>query len=510
MITNNTPNDLKTIENIKTLLAKLFEKAKKASTISRPVYYNRTKKKHKKYWKRKDSFYKKEWRRGKKRIKRKRNSKLAHIFYKNINENLKLFKRNIQQELNQSNYKIKLFNYENKIKNKQKLNNLKLKETLTSIYGFLFLKKKTLLKLRKKYQLEYEKKYKQPPRKIRRWIKNRRRGKKQWKYVTLKSKWNAYTFIKKYTLRKYGRRIALFNSNRVHKSNYLKIQRKNSQKQKKILKTRSFSKRLKVLARIRKKLRRIKKRKKRKFKKLSFQKKNIKKHFLYNKFKLSNLFFKLPKFYSYWNKKTIIKAKKNKTHKLYVKNLLKWWNKKQFNNIYFHRKNIRLFEIKNLIQFQKFNYKQFNIYLKNRNKKIKENFLQTLNWRYLKLEKKIILNTLKNIKYKNFIKHFVNSTRRMNKDIIRKFLKSLKKRYFLRNKRYKWRNKRDNNRKNKRIRKIKLILKKKYTINHNVESNPYTRSYTIISNEFFNSSKFKKIKPHIFTLKINKFIKHFF
>lgn len=226
-------DDLKTIENLKIFFAKVNERAKKNAVISRPTSRNWTKKKHKKYWKRKDSFYKKGWRRGKKRLKKKRNPKVAYLFYKNVNENLKLFKRNIQQQLSQSNYKIRLFNYENNIKKRIKLNNLKIKETLTSIYGFLLLKKRTLLKLRKKYQMEYKKKFKQQPRKTRRWIRSRRKGRRQWKYVTLKSKWNAYTFIKKYMLRRHGRHISLFNSNRSQKSTFLKTQKIHTQKQKK-------------------------------------------------------------------------------------------------------------------------------------------------------------------------------------------------------------------------------------------------------------------------------------
>lgn len=64
------------------------------------------------------------------------------------------------------------------------------------------------------------------------------------------------------------------------------------------------------------------------------------------------------------------------------------------------------------------------------------------------------------------------------------------------------------------IRKKGIQIRKQKKIrlffNTNVESNYYKSSYTIISKEFLNTPKFLKSKPLAFSLKINKFIKHFF
>jgi len=63
----------------------------------------------------------------------------------------------------------------------------------------------------------------------------------------------------------------------------------------------------------------------------------------------------------------------------------------------------------------------------------------------------------------------------------------------------------------------KKIIRNKYKklryrilFNTNLEINLDIFAYIIISKEFFNFPKFLKLKPHYFTNRTNKFVRHFF
>jgi hypothetical protein len=91
--------------------------------------------------------------------------------------------------------------------------------------------------------------------------------------------------------------------------------------------------------------------------------------------------------------------------------------------------------------------------------------------------------------------------------IIRKYRKNINFCQSLTNKHYtRWRGWRIF----RKRRKFASLWKKRFLLNSNVETNKWILAHTIISKEFFTLQKFVHLKPHMFTLKINKFIKHFF